>query len=148
MTQLQTSKKTVSQLRSFCRGEIAAAETYLTALSHDALSQHATVLQSCLASHAMRARLLRRRIEELGGTPPRSSGVWGAVVDAIEEAAADLGPLPAVRALEEGESHGLRDYHADLENLDDDTRSFIWREIMTAQLGTRRAIEGLRRAIA
>ncbi len=150
MAVLQSSalnNQTVWQLRSFCRGELAAAEAYTTALSHDVLSPYASVLRGCQASHATRANILRGRIEELGGSAPTSSGAWGAFVDVIEEAAADLGVHAALRALEEGESHGLRDYHADLKNVDDDTQSFIWREILPGQLETRRAIESLRKAL-
>jgi hypothetical protein len=137
------NSQTLWQLRSFCRGEMSAAESYTTALLHDNMVPHAYVLTRCRDSHAARARMLRDRIQKLGGAAPRSSGPWGALADIFEEAAADLGVRPAIIALEEGEYHGMRDYRADLDLLDSDTQAFIQREILPAQVETCRNIEKL-----
>ena len=153
MQQTRTSTPTASastlwQLGSFCRGEMAAAEAYTTAMLHELLVPFYTLLRVCRASHSKRARLLQQRIAQLGGTPPETSGAWGAVVDVIEEAAADISANAAIRALAEGENHGLRNYHAGMSSLDPGTQSFVRRELLPGQLETRRNIEALRRSLS
>jgi len=136
--------QSLHQLRSFCRGELSAAETYAIALGHPILRRYHEVLTACRDSHQKRARLLGREILRLGGEVPRFSGPWGALVDIVEEAAVALGPSPAVRALVQGEEHGLRDYRADLDKLDPAARRLVESVVMPAQVETYRAVSALK----
>jgi len=140
-------KDTVEQLRSFCRGEMAAVETYVTALSNGSLGPFVETLRRCMASHQERARLLGEQVIQLGGKIPEGAGPWGALVDSIEHVATALGAGPALAILEEGEEHGLRDYRQDLSKLDPPARALVEQRILPAQLETRRAIQSLRHSI-
>ena len=141
-------KETVEQLRSFCRGEMAAVETYVTALTNNALGPFVDTMRRCMASHQERARLLSEELVRLGGKIPESAGPWGALVDSIEHVAAAFGAGSALAILEEGEEHGLRDYRQDLSKLDPPARALVEQRILPAQLETRRAIQSLRHSIA
>src|SRR5689334_1227407 len=100
----------IEQLKSFCRGEISAVETYRQALEMSPEPWVGAQLRSNMLSHEERIRLLCLRILELGGDPPVSSGPWGTFAKAVEGAATALGEKSAIKVLEEGEDHGLRDY--------------------------------------
>jgi hypothetical protein len=121
-------------------------ETYTTALSNDKLRAYADTLRSCQASHQQRVGSLSREIQRLGGEVPESAGPWGALVDAIEHAAVELGPKAAIAALEEGEDHGLKDYRKDVEKLDPLERSFIETQILPAQLESHRLMSALKKS--
>jgi hypothetical protein len=81
----------ISQLNSLLRGEMSAIETYRQALEKlkDALWHH---------------------IEQHGGKPSEGSGPWGTFAKAVEGTAALFGDTAALKALKEGEEHGLKDY--------------------------------------
>ena len=53
----------------------------------------------------------------------------------------------AVSCLEEGEDHGLRDYHGDRDKLDADTHRFIRDEILPGQIDTHRVMSNLKRSM-
>jgi len=141
-------KKTVEQLKSFCRGEISAVETYTTALTSPSLQQYADTLRSCQASHQQRVSLLSQEIQRLGGEVPDSAGPWGALVDTIEHAAVGLGAKTAIAALEEGEDHGLKDYRSDVDKLDPTERSFVETRIVPAQLESHRLMSTLKHSLS
>ena len=145
---LPSRRETIEQLRSFCRGEMAAVETYVTALTQTALGPFQDTLRRCMESHQERIRLLSAEIVRQGGKVPESAGPWGALVDSIEHVAAVFGAGAALAMLEEGEEHGLRDYRQDLSNVDLPARALMERRILPAQVETRRAIQSLRHAIA
>ena len=58
---------TISQLNSFLRGELSAAETYRLALDRLEQSEHRPTLVQCSRSHEERARLLTEAILGRGG---------------------------------------------------------------------------------
>jgi len=136
--------RSLQQLRSFCRGELSAAESYAIALGAPVLRRHQQVLSACRDSHQKRARLLGREILRLGGEIPRFSGPWGALVDTIEQAAVALGPSAAIRALVQGEEHGLRDYRVDVDKLAPTPRQLVENVVMPAQVETYRAVSALK----
>ena len=140
-------RQTVDQLQSFCRGEMAAVETYVTALSNTSLGSFVDSLRRCMASHQERVRLLSEEIMRMGGKIPEGAGPWGALVDSIEHVAAALGAGAALAILEEGEEHGLRDYRQDVSKLDPPARALIEQRILPAQLETRRVVQSLRHSI-
>lgn len=147
-TERVVHQRTIEQLRSFCRGELSAVQTYVTALTHPTLAPYAETLRYCLASHQQRANSLASEIERLGGKAPDGSGAWGALTDAIEHAAVGLGRNAALAALQEGEDHGVRDYKADLGKLEPEERKFVETYIIPAQLDTHRTITALKHSIS
>ncbi len=117
--------ETVEQLNSFLRGELSAIESYEEALcGRPGLSQKHELGQ-CMASHLQRAQMLREKIESMGGTPAGSSGVWGTLAKLVEKGAVSLSDAVTVRALEEGEDIGLKDYRIHIPEVDPETREFL-----------------------
>lgn len=93
------------------QGELAAVETYNQALQkmagHD---DDAAELRRLRADHQEAAAELRAFLREFGHDAEVSSGAWGAFAKAVEGTAKLLGNGAALRALKEGEQHGLRQY--------------------------------------
>ena len=137
------NERSLHNLEALCRGELAAVETYNTALSSASLGTFRTQLIQCQRSHQNRVHLLGWRIHLLGGTPPESSGAWGVFAKAVEGAATVIGERAAISALEEGEDHGLNEYRSRIGELDSDTRDFIQARVLPAQTET----HGIARAL-
>src|SRR3978361_935419 len=95
-----TNEKSLGNLEALCRGELAAVETYNTALSSASLGHLRPQLIQCQRSHQNRVHLLGWRIHLLGGTPPESSGAWGVFDKAVEGAAAVIGEKAAISGLD------------------------------------------------
>ncbi|MBK8169894.1 MAG: DUF2383 domain-containing protein [Sandaracinaceae bacterium] len=136
------------QLASFCRGEMSAAESYAKAMSHESLASYRDTFRRVQQSHESRVLLLTEKIRVLGGTVPTSSGAWGTLVTALAETASALSAEAAIAVLEEGEDHGLRDYRADVKNLDDETQAFMRQRIVPEQIDTHRTISALKHTLA
>ncbi|MEO7036412.1 MAG: DUF2383 domain-containing protein [Polyangiaceae bacterium] len=144
MTDVVGTEKALDNLAALCRGELAAVETYNTALSSASLGHFRTQLMQCQRSHQNRVHLLGWRIHLLGGTPPESSGAWGVFAKAFEGAATVIGEKAAISALEEGEDHGLNEYRSRLSGLDADTQDFIQTRVLPAQAETHGIARALR----
>lgn len=128
------TKSSVEQLNSFLRGEISAVETYQLALEKiDHISTTRDELLVNLKSHQDRVMMLQDAIRALGGEPATSSGPWGTFAKVVERGAKVLGEKAAVAALEEGEDHGLKDYKADLNDLDFQARELVQQQLLPQQ---------------
>ncbi|HWZ92166.1 MAG TPA: DUF2383 domain-containing protein [Polyangiaceae bacterium] len=136
MMEVSSTERSLNNLEALCRGELAAVETYNTALSSASLGHFRPQLIQCQRSHQNRVHLLGWRIHLLGGTPPESSGAWGVFAKAVEGAATIIGEKAAIATLEEGEDHGLNEYRSRLAALDDDTQDFIQARVLPAQSET------------
>jgi len=143
MMDVSQNERSLHNLEALCRGELAAVETYNTALSSASLGTFRSQLIQCQRSHQNRVHLLGWRIHLLGGTPPESSGAWGVFAKAVEGAATVIGERAAISALEEGEDHGLNEYRSRIGALDADTRDFIQARVLPAQTET----HGIARAL-
>jgi hypothetical protein len=104
------------ELDSLLRGEIAAAETYRIAL--DAIEDKAqvAVLRAIQNDHGDAIKVLHGQLAARGVSPSTHSGVFGAFARTVEGFAAKVGDKAALRALREGEEHGLRAYEWALRN--------------------------------
>ena len=139
-------KSSIDQLNQFLRGEISAVETYRMAL--DKLDKGSTAraeLDACLQSHQSRVMLLRDAIVAAGGTPAEGSGPWGMFAKAVEGGARILGDKVAVSALEEGEDHGLKDYKADMNDLDFEARALVMEKLLPQQQQTHDRLSALKK---
>lgn len=144
MIEASNHVRALNHLEALCRGELAAVETYNTALSAASLGSFRAQLIQCQRSHQNRVHLLGWRIHLLGGTPPESSGAWGIFAKALEGAATVLGERAAIAALEEGEDHGLNEYRTRLGEFDADTRDFIQARVLPAQTETHGIVRALK----
>jgi uncharacterized protein (TIGR02284 family) len=101
-------------LNRLLRGEISACETYQQALSKVA-SEEARDLQQIHDEHRDAANTLREHVHQHGGKPEQGSGAWGAFAKAVEGTAKVFGNAAAIKALKEGEEHGVKDYESALD---------------------------------
>lgn len=131
------SSLVVARLNSLLRGEISAAETYRSVLKHIASGTHADsteLLRSVQLEHAGSCQSLRDRIRELGGEASEDSGVWGIWAKAVQETFTFVGgDAGGLRALREGEEHGLKDYESALNDVDATTAQLIVNQLMPTQ---------------
>lgn len=113
-------------LGSLVRDELAAVETYKQALEK-VEADAAEELRRIESEHEEAANLLQEQVAQLGGEPPTSSGAWGAWAKAVEGAAKLFGNKAAIKALKEGEEHGVNDYEQALheEGLDPSVKALI-----------------------
>lgn len=136
MASLETkTQDTVGQLNSLLRGEISAAETFRQAIEKvsDDHAGEAALLREIAQEHGEAAQSLRSHIRRLGGEPEDSSGAWGAYAKTVEGVAKLFGDASALKALKEGEEHGLKDYQDALEEVDGPARELISGTLIPAQ---------------
>jgi uncharacterized protein (TIGR02284 family) len=114
-------------LNRLLRGELAATETYQQALSKAGNEPRAVELHRIRDEHRAAANELRQHIHGHGGKPDQGSGSWGAWAKTVEGAAKIFGNAAAVKALKEGEEHGVKDYEDALTdaNLPADCKELI-----------------------
>jgi len=126
----------IRQLNSFLRGEISAAETYRSAL--EKVGDEPSVvgvglLRQIQEEHSRSAEALRDRIRELGGEPADSSGAWGAWAKMTQGVSTLFGQVSALKALKEGEEHGLKDYEEGIDELDLTSAQLVQNQFIPAQ---------------
>jgi hypothetical protein len=128
----------VQQLNSFLRGEISAAETYRMAIEKassnaDSPEQSLGLLREIQAEHGRAAQSIRDRIRELGGEPEDSSGAWGVWAKFAQGVGNFLGETASLKALKEGEEHGLKDYVAGVDSIDPTSGDLVQNQLIPAQ---------------
>ena len=115
-TVMPTAEETAAILNGLLRGERSAVETYDQALTRFADSPVAAVkVREIRDEHGESVRILREHVERFGGTPADGSGVWGTFATAVTGAAAAVGPLTVLAALQHGEEVGIADYRRALD---------------------------------
>jgi uncharacterized protein (TIGR02284 family) len=103
-------------LNSLLRGELSAVETYQQALDKLDDTKGSAELQRIHDDHRRAANTLRQHVHEHGGQPHQGSGAWGAFAKTVEGTAKLLGADAALKALKEGEEHGIKEYEDALED--------------------------------
>lgn len=135
---MQTTTTTdISQLNSLLRGEMSAIETYRQAREKVGETGFGSEeMRQLQLDHRDAADALWHHIEQHGGSPSEGSGAWGAFAKAVEGVAKIFGDTAALKALKEGEEHGLKDYQDALndKNLPADCQALI-RGLMEKQRG-------------
>jgi len=129
------NEQSVEQLNRLLRGELSAIETYEQALQKVKEIRTTEALRHIVQDHRSAADLLRQHVSLFGGTPDNDSGAWGIWARTVEGAAMMLGDSVAIKALKEGEEHGLKEYQdvASDENLAFQCRNLINSDLMTRQ---------------
>lgn len=109
-----------STLNSLMRGEMSAIETYRQAIEKlgDVNDPNVEKLRAIQRDHRDAADALWSHIEKHGGKPSEGSGPWGAFAQAVEGTAKVFGNASALKALKEGEEHGLKTYQDALNDKD------------------------------
>ncbi len=129
----------LERLNALLRGEISAAETYRNVLAKTATSDHPEnhkLLRDLQADHGRACQKIRERVVELGGTPADSSGVWGVWAQVVQGTLSLFGgDRGGLRALLEGEDHGLKDYQSALNEVDPTSAQLIQNMLIPGQQG-------------
>lgn len=126
----------IDQINSLLRGSISATETYRIALDKAAdtdNAQHVGSLREIQEEHGRACKGLRDRIVALGGQPADSSGAWGVWAKVVTSIGSLFGNSPALKALKEGEEHGLKDFTEALDDVDTDTADLLRNQLIPAQ---------------
>ena len=97
-------------LNELLRGELAATETYQQALAKVGEDPAGAELRQIHKEHREAANTLRQHVHHVGGQPDQGSGAWGAFAKTVEGAATLFGDMSALKALKEGEEHGVKSY--------------------------------------
>jgi stress response protein YsnF len=105
-------KEWVDTLNGLLQGEQSAVETYGQVVSRLSAESKPEVaeLRRFDSEHRDAVTLLRRQIELHEGQPVATSGPWGAWARTVTGTAQVLGDRSALKALKEGEEHGLKLY--------------------------------------
>src|SRR5262249_55511946 len=90
-------------------------------------------LRDMQENHGRAAQALRRRINDLGGKAENDSGAWGAWAKTVEGTAKLFGDSAALKALKEGEEHGLKDYREAINDVDSSSAALIESELIPSQ---------------
>ncbi|HEX3313894.1 MAG TPA: DUF2383 domain-containing protein, partial [Gemmataceae bacterium] len=98
------------------RGEIAATETYQQAIAKLGAAPQVAELRNMHAEHRAAANTLRQHVHAHAAKPDQGSGTWGGWAKLVEGTAALVGQANALRALKEGEEHGVKDYETALKD--------------------------------
>lgn len=113
---MTTSETTIDACNELLRGEISAVETYTRAIEKFGAADEDGMLIRIRADHEETVRELRKLVMEAGGEPSQGSGPWGGFAKAVEGTATLLGETPALKVLQEGEEHGLKEYRDALDD--------------------------------
>jgi len=108
----------VNNLNSLLRGEISATETYNQALEKFAGKPEEAELRRMRDEHREAANALRQQVHEHDAAPSTGSGWWGSWAKFVEGASQVFGKAASLKALKEGEEHGIKEYK---EVLQDDS---------------------------
>ncbi len=120
MAPIKDREEAAAALNSLLRGEISAAETYTQALKKVEGTPAAATLETLRKDHVDAANVLKRHVKAQGEKNETSSGIWGAFAKSVEGTAKLLGNKSALKALKEGEEHGVKSYERVLEKKDVD----------------------------
>lgn len=106
-----------SQLDDLIRGEMAAVKTYDTALEKVKDEKEMAKLKTIREDHVNAVAKLKTFANKDVAEDTKTSGAWGAFASAYTGGAKLFGNDAALKALTQGEEHGINEYK---EALDDD----------------------------
>lgn len=121
-----------SELDSLVKGEISAVETYKQAIEKIEDLETSEELKKIEADHEESLEMLRDCMAGRAQAPAGDSGLWGAWANAVEGTAKQFGRAAAIKALKEGEEHGVHEYEEAVESDDvsRDVKQLITMELL------------------
>jgi uncharacterized protein (TIGR02284 family) len=138
----------VTHINQLLKDELSATETYqqaLNKLKEDVSLGDAESLVPIYEDHKAAVSSLQTQIRQLGGTPSEDSGAWGTWAKIVLGGASLLGKESALKALQEGESSGVKGYENVLldQELSAEVRTLIETKLLPAQQAHIRVLDGL-----
>lgn len=139
-----STSKNGNFLEDILQGEISAVETYDQVLDKLEDDPRAIDLQAFRSDHQAAIAKLKQeariRLEEV----PKSSGAWGTWAKLATGTAKIFGDKSALKALKEGEEHGLKQYESALnEDIDIALKNLIRNELLPNQHSHIRTLDTL-----
>ena len=130
------------------RGELSAVKTYNQAIEKFSGSREGEILVGLRGEHEQSVRELSEHVSAMGGTPDSDSGPWGGFAAAVEGTAKMLGESAALKALIQGEKHGINEYDDALGDPEvmDEAKNSIREHLLPRLLDHVVVMEGLRAA--
>jgi hypothetical protein len=132
-----TTTQNLETLNSLLRGEMSALETYRQAIQklENDNAPGASELHALRRDHRDAADALWHHLEAHGEKPSEDSGPWGAFAQAVTGTAKLFGNTAALKALKEGEEHGVKDYEDALkdEHLPEECKVLIRGQLLPRQ---------------
>ena len=113
---MASKSDTTDTLNSLLRGEISAVETYRQAEEKFKGETEASHLRQVASEHQQAVSQLRQHVHTKGGDAADTSGAWGTFAKLIEGGAKLFGKTAALKALKEGEEHGVSSYESALKD--------------------------------
>jgi len=128
----------VTHINQLLKDELSATETYqqaLDKLKEDVSLGEAEALVPIFEDHKAAVSILQTQVRQLGGTPSEDSGAWGTWAKIVLGGANLLGKESALKALQEGESSGVKGYENVLKDpeLSSEVRTLIETKLLPAQ---------------
>ncbi len=136
----------IDNCNELLRGELSAVETYSQAIEKFNTGAERAVLERIRTEHSDSARVLHNHVLSMGGEPSTSSGPWGAFAKAVEGTAKMLGESTALKALIEGEEHGIHEYEDALasDGVMEEIKSIIRSQLLPRLTEHTRALDQLK----
>ncbi|MEE2672080.1 MAG: DUF2383 domain-containing protein [Bdellovibrionota bacterium] len=115
-----------SEVKDLIKGERSAVETYRQVFEKYGTDSTLDELRGFSADHKAAVRELLSHGESLQTDTPDSSGAWGSWAGLVTGVAKTFGEKAALKALKEGEEHGLKQYESALDkNIPENLKSQI-----------------------
>lgn len=107
---MTTAKLDREAMKDLVRGIRSANETYVQVLKDFGSDASMDDLRKISSEHKENARIILNEAKAQNIDVPESSGVWGTWAEAVTGAAKVINKKMALKALREGEEHGLKQY--------------------------------------
>ncbi len=116
-----------THLDDLIRGEMSAVEVYNQVLEKATDAKETTKLRAIRKDHENAVASLRRYANADVKADAKTSGAWGTFAEAWTGSAKLMGNKAAIKALEEGEEHGISEYKEALadKNISTDLKNLI-----------------------
>ena len=136
--------KTTDTLNEILRGERAALKTYDQVMEKVGDDPRAADLRSLRSDHEQAISALSQHVKVRGDEADDTSGAWGTFAKTVTGTAKIFGDKAALKALKEGEEHGLKQYNSALdEDIDPKVKQMIQQTFIPNQRSHITAIDGL-----
>jgi Domain of unknown function (DUF2383) len=135
------SSEYIEEFNSYLAGEISAVETFNLALQKAADAQIVQTLQDGKLSHSLRVVELERCVQQLGGRPSESSGIWGPFAKFSQNTA--MTERDALAMLEQSEAERLVNYELQRGLVEGPVLEMLEGELLPAQHKTHLALSAL-----
>lgn len=124
-----------SQMDDLIRGEMSAVKTYSQVLEKVTDKNEKAKLEMIRRNHENAVSKLKQYATEEVKEDTEGTGAWGAFTKAWKGGAKLFGNKTALRALSQGEEHGLKEYREALEdkNINADLKTTIKTELLPKQ---------------